>query len=265
MREKNRTSELRFGKSPRALGILGIATTIIMVLVWWEFGVGNEYSFSSPARVARVLFSDYERIAAAILEGGKYVAFGLGTGILFGVGIGIATALFNRTATLFLMLISAAAVFPLYSVFLVVIGYYGVLNDSNVYFITTYSVAVYLAYNTFRTIRGVIERRPLPECYDAAAMLFPGRLGMLRHYIIPVALDEVMTHIAYISLRIWPLMIIVEPMGSPSTNGIGNYVYDAFQSGWWDHLFAGSIVIAALGKLTQLLVLGARALVLRIY
>jgi ABC-type nitrate/sulfonate/bicarbonate transport system permease component len=266
MREKNRASELRFGKSPTVLGVaLGIAAFVTICSVWWEFGVSNEYSFSSPSRIIRVLFSGYGKIVAAVLEGGKYVGFGLGVGIFIGVGTGITGALFNRIAALTLFLVSAAIVFPLYSVFLIVIGYYGVLNDTNVYFITTYSVAAYLAYNTFRSVRGVIERRPLPECHDAAVMLFPGRFGMLRHYVVPLVLDEIFTHIAYISLRVWPLMIVFEPMGSPSTNGIGNYVYDAFQSGWWDHLFAGSIVIAVLGKLTQLVVLRVRSLVLRAY
>lgn len=264
--ESRRAAVFRFGK-PQSIksAIMTITLFSIVLLGLWEFGGVNAYSFSKPSRILAVLLSDHARLIAAVAVTSRYVITGLVIGGLLGFVIGLTLGTFSQIRTWAAFGVALPLSFPRTAAFLVVVGYFGVMSDKSVYAIAVYMTAALVGFMTFRATRIEIEVPEHPEVFDLAVMLYRTRWSVVKVYILPLVLPKSFTAIMYVASTIWPFMIFAEPTGAPSVQGIGNYVYDMFQSGRWDHLFASALVVALAGITTTAVVYIIQVMVLRRY
>lgn len=212
-----------------------------------------------------VLLNDYARMFEAVVVTSRYVLTGLLVGGLLGFVIGLTLGTVGQIRTLAAFGFALPLSFPRTAAFLVVVGYFGVMSDKSVYAIAVYMTAALVGFMTFRATRSEIETPGHPEVFDTAVMLYRTRWEVVVNYILPLVLPKSFTAIMYVASTIWPFMIFAEPTGAPSVSGIGNYVYDMFQSGRWDHLFASALVMAAAGMLTTAVVYLMQVVVMRRY
>lgn len=264
--ESRRSAVFRFGK-PQSIksAIVTITLFSIVVLGLWEFGGINTYSFSKPSRIAAVLITDHARLIEAAAMTSRYVLTGLLVGGLLGFVAGLALGTISAVRTVAAFGVALPLSFPRTAAFLVIVGYFGVMNDMSVYAIAVYMTVALVGFMTFRATRSEIEAPTHPEVFDGAVMLYRTRWSVVRVYILPMVLPKSFTAIMYVASTIWPFMIFAEPTGAPSVPGIGNYVYDMFQSGRWDHLFASALVVALAGITTTAVVYFIQVAVLRRY
>jgi sulfonate transport system permease protein len=264
--ESRRAAVFRFGK-PQSIksAIVTITLFSIVVLGLWEFGDVNTYSFSKPSRIVAVLITDHARLIKAAAMTSRYVLTGLLVGGLLGFVAGLALGTISAVRTVAAFGVALPLSFPRTAAFLVVVGYFGVMSDRSVYAIAIYMTAALVGFMTFRATRSEIENPTHPEVFDGAVMLHRTRWSVTRVYVLPLVLPKSFTAIMYVASTIWPFMIFAEPTGAPSVSGIGNYVYDMFQSGRWDHLFASALVVALAGLATTAVAYLIQVAVLRRY
>jgi len=249
--DTRRSAVFRFGK-PQSIksAIITISLTCLVIGGLWEFGNQNVYLFSKPSRIATVLISDHSRLLEAVLVTAKYVFTGLVFGSLIGFISGLILGSFGQVRALATFAFYTPVSFPRTAVFLVIVGYFGVMSDKSVYTIAIYMTAALVGFLTFRATKAAIERPQHPEVFDTAVMLYHSRIGVIRAYVLPMVLPESFRAILYVTATLWPFMVFAEPTGAPGVPGIGNYIYDAFQSGKWDHLFASAIVFLLVGLIS---------------
>lgn len=264
--ESRRAAVFRFGK-PQSIksAIMTITFFSIVLLGLWEFGGVNTYSFSQPSRIVVVLITDHARLIEAVTITSRYVFTGLLIGGLLGFVLGLTLGTISAMRTVAAFGVALPLSFPRTAAFLVVVGYFGVMSDKSVYAIAVYMTAALVGFMTFRATRFEIEVPTHPEVFDTAIMLYRTRWSVTRVYLLPMVLPKSFMAIMYIASTIWPFMIFAEPTGAPSVPGIGNYVYDMFQSGRWDHLFASALVVAFMGVMTTALLYIIQVAIMRRY
>jgi sulfonate transport system permease protein len=264
--ELRRSAVFRFGK-PQSIksAIVTITLFSIVLLGLWEFGDVNTYSFSQPSRIVAVLITDHARLIEAAAMTSRYVLTGLLVGGFLGFVAGLALGTISAVRTVAAFGVALPLSFPRTAAFLVIVGYFGVMSDKSVYAIAVYMTAALVGFMTFRATRSEIEAPTHPEVFDAAVMLHRTRWSVTKVYVLPMVLPKSFTAVMYVASTIWPFMIFAEPTGAPSVPGIGNYVYDMFQSGRWDHLFASALVVAFMGVMTTALLYIIQVAVMRRY
>lgn len=251
----NQAAVWRFGSYQTVrIGVLAFATLMLTVLLYWEYGVENSYSFSRPSLIWEVFTTQYQMLLAYTSTTAAFVGFGIVVGSLIGVASGLLLAVWNRWWLTGSLAVALFIVFPKTAVFLVLVGRFGVLTDTSLYLMPLYTVAIFMAFMTFRSTRAVITDAG-NSWLELAIMLYPSRWLVTRHCILPQILPSLFTYAAYTTLSLWPFMIFAEPIGAPGVPGLGNFVYNAFVSGWWDHFFAGSLVLTVAGLTSVALIM----------
>lgn len=263
----HRVGEWRFGR----IGSLrySIILTVLVLLavgLFWQFWVSNTYGFSSPTRIWSVFISDYPKLFLVTVQTSEYVLTGLFVGGVLGFSCGIVLGLYNQIPTTVGTLLAIVLAFPKTSVYLIISSRYGVLDDTGIYVIIAYVSFVFLCYTGFHGVRQIIDdRMQTASRLHRAVVVFRSRWGVAFHYILPMMLPMFFTNLRYIAIILWPFMIFAEPFGFPSAPGLGNYVYDSYESARWDHFFAGSIMFMFCGTATAFGIEGMKRLIMKKY
>lgn len=252
--KSNKALEWRFGRpqSKRSSIALLLVISIVLLSVWELLGF-----FTKPSYVVVAIVTDFERILSALLHSTKYVVFGVVFGGVLGSMVGIVLATFARISGTSYLLAAMVIAFPKTAMFFVFVGQYGVLSDKSLYAMTFYSVYIFMMFMAMGLMRTETEVERSPRL-EVSVQLFSSRFEIVWYTLLPNILPTLFSNWAYISIGLWPSLIFFEPTGTPTASGIGNYIYGAFQSGWWDQFFAGSVVLMFPGVLTALLLLQLR-------
>lgn len=251
----NASARWRFGSTQTTRsGIVWSLCLVVGLGVLWESSdVVAQALFTKPSRIFVVFMTDYERLLTAVWQSGEYVLFGVTLGALLGSVLGLVAASYNRMWRTCFIVIAFLIGFPKTGVFLIFVHYFGVLSDSSLYAMTFYNVLIFMFFMVFRTTRGILTQVSNPRL-EVTVQLFATRFETVWYSMVPFVLPVAVTSAAYVSLGLWPFLIFAEPTGSPGVHGIGNYVFNAYQTGWWDHLYAGALTITAAALLTVALV-----------
>lgn len=259
MKERvNHAARWRFGRTQTyGSGMITVTLLVTSLLLGWEYMDIASNLYSKPSHILEVFVTDYARLFGALYQSSSYVFFGVLTGTLIGTMLGLIAAAYNRAWVTIFMVSAILIGYPKTAVFLLFVGYYGVLSDSSLYAMTFYNVTIFMFFMVFRTTRNLLTEVNSPRL-EVSVQLFETRTETIWYAVVPQVLPVAISSAAYISLGLWPFLIFAEPTGSPGVNGIGNYVMNAYQSGWWDHLYAGALVITvtALGTVAVLLGIG---------
>jgi len=244
--------ERRFGKElPFTVSLAIAALLLIALLVVWQLSVANLYSFSNPVRVANVLVSDMGTLLKATAETAQYVLISLLIGGMLAFVVGLGLAMYNRLAVVIAILIGVPLSFPKTSVYLIISYQYGLFDDTGIYVMLAYVTFIIVLFFVFRAARLLVHKQsPNIDQLFFSTMMFPTRWQIAQHYVAPLVLPTFLSSLSYVGFSSWPLMIFVEPLCFPAGNGIGNYVYDAYQSGDWDQFFAANVIIMVCGLTT---------------
>ncbi|MBI2369154.1 MAG: ABC transporter permease [Deltaproteobacteria bacterium] len=155
------------------------------------------------------------------------------------ITLGILMGYWQRLYNLFELVIELARPVPPPALIPVAILFFGIGNEMKV-FIIFFSCAWPILINTIDGVRGVDR-----VLVNTALTFGLGRFELIRKIIIPAASPYIMTGLR-ISVAISLILVVISEMVG-STDGIGYFILNAQRSFEIPEMYAGMIVLAALG------------------
>lgn len=167
---------------------------------------------------------------------------GVVLGIVAGLLLGIAMGLSRMVEKLFGPLYHAMRQVPLLGWIPLIILWCGIAETSKVVFIAI--GAFYpMVLNTFEGIRGV------PHDYIEVARVFEySRFAMLRRFILPAALPNIMTGVR-MSLGISWMLVVGAEIFTRTDGGIGDMMWNGREQFRMDIVFVGIVTVGLVGSL----------------
>ncbi|GAA1361649.1 ABC transporter permease [Streptomyces beijiangensis] len=228
-----------------------LAGPLLLVLVWQllgTFGVVGERVLAPPSAVfsAGWELTRTGELTDHLLASLTRVASGLALGVSAGLVIAVVAGLFRLGDELLDSTMQVLRALPVLGLLPLVIIWFGVGETPKIALVA-FGTAFPVYVNTYSAIRGVDHR--LVESGRTAGL---GRLGLVRHVILPGAVPGFLVGLRFALTGAWLIMIIAEQLNA--TNGIG-YLMNQAQS-WYrtDIIVLGLLIYGLLG-------LGADALV----
>ncbi|MFD0032386.1 ABC transporter permease [Streptomyces sp. NPDC055059] len=221
-----------------------LAGPVSVLVVWQLLGALGILSDRVLAPPSAVLWAGWELARAGelgnhLLASLTRVSFGLAIGISAGVALAVVAGLFRLGDELVDSTLQVLRALPVLGLLPLVIIWFGVGEAPKialVSFATLFPVYV----NTYAAIRGVESR-----LVEAGRVFGLGRLGLVRHVILPGAVPGFLVGLRFALTGAWLVMIIAEQLNA--TDGIG-YLMNQAQS-WYrtDIIVLGLVIYGALG------------------
>lgn len=245
----------------RMLGFHGLLflLTICTVLWWWEIAFdGQEFLYSSPSEIWRVLMNSPEvywlKARASI---SRVFFFALPIGVLLGSSLGLFLALFNRSRVLVLLTLALLIPIPRLAINIWMEEVFGgtelMLQVFNAFVATLLSFTI--CYNGAVSVQGGAQRSQ-SDVADAAKVYFPTRWQYYWHFLVPMCSKYIFGAAYLSSAFMWPMLIFAEAnITDVDAEGIGRMIYIA---GEWslglEDIFLGTGVLMLCSGLTWLMI-----------
>ena len=225
----------------------GAATFLVLLGIWqtaaWlKFGANG--LFPPPLQVAATL-SELVRegtLFRELLRSCQREAVGFLLGVAGGFLLGTAMGLSRTVERLFGPLYHAMRQVPLLGWIPLIILWFGIADTSKIVFIAI--GAFYpMVLNTFEGIRSV------PQSYIEVSRVFAyGRFGLLRRFILPAALPQIMTGIR-MSLGFSWMLVVGAEIFTRTDGGIGDLMWSGREQFRMDIVLVGVITVGLVGFL----------------
>jgi NitT/TauT family transport system permease protein len=245
------------GPLARALPPLGV---VAFVLVWWIItasGVVNRAFIPTPGETLGALLDMFRDgidrrgnsafwDSSAISDGWASiarVAKAVFWASLVGIPIGIVMGAFGRVEAFLRWVIFPLKTAPIIAFIPVFMTIWGVDERMKVGFLF-FGTVVYMIPLTFDAIRGVPE-----EYVDAAVDFGFTPVGTLWHFLIPAAWPRIFEAIKVCTGIAWTYLVAAEIVNV--TTGLGRVIFDARRFQNAPRVWAGILLILAIGVLTD--------------
>ncbi|MEZ0089588.1 ABC transporter permease [Streptacidiphilus sp. EB129] len=223
-----------------------------LVLAVWQLlgtlGQINPRILATPAQVATAgwqLAGDGE-LGSNLLASLQRVAVGLLIGVGLGVLLAVVAGLFRIGEELVDSTMQIVRALPVLGLLPLMIIWFGV-GEAPKIALVAFAAACPVYVNTYAGIRGVESR-----LVEAGRVLGLGRLGLIRHVILPGAVPGFLVGLRFALTSAWLVIIIAEQLNA--TSGIG-YLMNQAQS-WYrtDIIVLGLLIYGLLGLLADAVV-----------
>jgi sulfonate transport system permease protein len=208
----------------------------------------DEQSFPSPGDVvtkAREMLADGELQEHLAVSLGRVVR-GLAIGVPIGLVLAVVAGLFRLGEDLVDVPMQMLRAMPILALTPFIILWFGIGETPKIAYVAIGSVfPTYL--NTFAAIRGVDD-----QLVEAGRVFGLGRLGLVRHVILPGAAAGFLLGLRYALAIAWLVLIVAETINA--TSGLGFLMNQARSFYQTDVLVVGLVVYALLGLLSDVLV-----------
>jgi sulfonate transport system permease protein len=213
--------------------------------------------FPSPLLVSQTLLELLQQgtLSQELLRSCQREAAGFLLGVSGGFLLGTAMGLSRIVEKLIGPLYHAMRQVPLLGWIPLIILWFGIADTSKIVFI---SIGAFypMVLNTFEGIRSV------PHSYIEVARVFEyGRLGMLRRFILPAALPNIMTGVR-MSLGFSWMLVVGAEIFTRTDGGIGDLMWSGREQFRMDIVIVGVITIGLVGFLINE---GVRLLEVRLF
>jgi ABC-type nitrate/sulfonate/bicarbonate transport system permease component len=244
------SAQLRYRRAEPVL--LGVLCLVIIVVAWQvssDTGLVNKLFVSSPTSVARQLWdyvtthqfwADLEATGVTFLEG-------LGLSLVVGLILGLAMGFSRRIGHFFDYAISLAYASPRIALVPILILWFGIGRKSGIAMV--FLMAVFpIIINTMTGVQNVDS-----TILEMARSQKASTLQLFRTVIIPASLPSILSGIR-LAIGNGLIGVVVAEFLAGSSAGLGYTMQQAAQQLDAAQLFAGLIVISALGLIaTQIL------------
>ncbi|MFI1104734.1 ABC transporter permease [Streptomyces melanogenes] len=234
----------RRSRVPLPRPVRRLAGPLLMVLVWQAlgtFGIVGERVLATPGSV---LSAGWEltrtgELADHLLASLARVASGLALGVTAGLVIALTAGLFRLGDELLDSTMQVLRALPVLGLLPLVIIWFGV-GEAPKIALVAFGTAFPVYVNTYAAIRGVDNR-----LVESGRTVGLGRLGLVRHVILPGAVPGFLVGLRFALTGAWLIMIVAEQLNA--TNGIG-YLMNQAQS-WYrtDIIVLGLLIYGVLG------------------
>ncbi len=228
--------------------LLGPAVLLLAWLVLARTGVISESVFSSPGKVWAA-FVDLIRTGQLqhhLWVSLKRVLVGLAFGVTAGVVLALLSGLFRLGEDLIDGPMQILRSLPVLALPPLMILWFGIGEEPKIVLIAL-GVAFPVYINTFAAIRSVDGR-----LVESASALGLGRVGLIRHVILPAALPGFFTGLRFAFAVSWLVLVVGEQINA--TSGIGYLAMNAREFLRTDIIVVTLIVYGALGFISDALV-----------
>jgi sulfonate transport system permease protein len=223
----------------------------LLVAVWAlasSRGWIDERSFPAPGDVvakAREMLADGELEEHLSVSLGRVVR-GLAIGVPIGLVLAVVSGLSRLGEDLVDVPMQMLRAMPILALTPFIILWFGIGETPKIAYVAIGSVfPIYL--NTFAAIRGVDA-----QLVEAGRVFGLGRLGLVRHVILPGAAAGFLLGLRYALAIAWLVLIVAETINA--TSGLGFLMNQARSFYQTDVLVVGLVVYALLGLLSDVLV-----------
>ncbi|MEY9964551.1 sulfonate transport system permease protein [Streptacidiphilus sp. MAP12-16] len=228
-----------------------LAGPALVVAVWQLLGALGQINpriLATPSQVAVAawqLAKDGE-LESNLLASLQRVAVGLLIGVSLGVLLAVLAGLFRLGEELVDSTMQVVRALPALGLLPLIIIWFGV-GEAPKIALVAFATACPLYINTYAGIRGVENR-----LVEAGRVLGLGRLGLIRHVVLPGALPGFLVGLRFALTSAWLVIIIAEQLNA--TSGIG-YLMNQAQA-WYrtDIIVLGLLIYGLLGLLADALV-----------
>ncbi|MFT3855068.1 MAG: ABC transporter permease [Ilumatobacteraceae bacterium] len=244
----NATATRRRGVPRWARRLLGPALLLGAWVALSHLGVISESVFASPGRVwdASVDLVSTGQLQHHLWVSLQRVLVGLFFGISIGVALAVIAGLFQLGEDLIDGPMQILRSLPVLALPPLMILWFGIGEEPKIVLIA-FGVAFPVYVNTFAAIRGVDGR--LVESAHVAGL---GRLGLIRHVILPGALPGFFTGLRFAFAVSWLILVVGEQINA--TSGIGYLAMTAREFLRTDVIVVCLIVYGLLGFTSDALV-----------
>ena len=208
----------------------------------------DERSFPPPGDVvtqAREMLASGELQEHLTVSLGRVVR-GLAIGVPIGLVLAVVSGLFRLGEDLVDVPMQMLRAMPILALTPFIILWFGIGETPKIAYVAIGSVfPIYL--NTFAAIRGVDA-----QLVEAGRVFGLGRLGLVRHVILPGAAAGFLLGLRYALAIAWLVLIVAETINA--TSGLGYLMNQARSFYQTDVLVVGLVVYALLGLLSDVLV-----------
>lgn len=235
----------RYLRSPGP--IRRLSGPVLLILIWWLLtGTGLVAATTFPtipdvARVGSDLVSSGE-LQGALWTSLRRVLIGLGIGLGSGLLLALlagSTRLGEDVIDSGMQVLKAIPTFALVPLLIIWLGIYESPKIALVALATSWPIY----FNTFGAIRGVDQR-----LVDAARTLGLGRLGLVRHVVLPGSVPGFLVGLRISLANAWLALVIAEEINTDS--GLGRLLSDSRMIGRIDAIVLVIVVYALLGLLS---------------
>jgi sulfonate transport system permease protein len=190
---------------------------------------------------------DHGELQSALWASLKRVLIGLAVGLLAGLVLAVFAGTFRRAQDLVDSSMQVVKAIPTFALVPLLIIWLGIYEGPKVTLIAL-SAGWPIYFNTFGGIRDVDER-----LVEAGRSLGLGRVGLLRHIIVPGSLPGFLVGLRISLANAWLALVIAEEINA--NNGLGRLLADARSAARLDKIVLVIVVYAVLGLLSYGLVL----------
>jgi sulfonate transport system permease protein len=224
----------------------------LIVLIIWQLAVTLGHApanqIPSPADVA----STAKRLAAdgtletALLASLRRVVSGLLLGISIGTALALASGLSRVGERLIDPVMHMFRTMPVLALLPLFILWFGIGEKAKVYLIA-WAVIFPIYINTYAGVRSVDAR-----LVETGRVLGLGRVGLIRHVILPGALPQFLTGVRLAMGISWLVLVAAEEINA--TSGLGYLITNAENLLQTNVIFVGLLVYSLLGITSDLIV-----------
>ncbi|MEV6524399.1 ABC transporter permease [Longispora sp. NPDC051575] len=219
---------------------------LLLLLAWQLLGDGRTLAPPSAVLAAGWELASTGELGTHLLASLSRVAQGLALGITSGVVFAVLAGLFRYGEDLVDSSLQILRALPTLGLLPLVIIWFGVGEVPKVALVA-YGTMFPVYINTYAAIRGVDNKH-----VESGQTFGLGRLGLIRHVILPGAVPGFLVGLRFALTSSWLIMIIAEQLNA--TSGIG-YLMNQAQS-WYrtDIIVLGLLIYGALGLFADVLV-----------
>ncbi|HYR92949.1 MAG TPA: ABC transporter permease [Methylomirabilota bacterium] len=233
---------------------------LAIVALWWgsvQFGVFEVYQLPPPPVVLDAAIAMWRRglLQADVVATVLRVAEGFALGTAVAVVLGTLTGLSRRAETALEPTLQALRTVPTLAWAPLLLLWLGIDDPPRV---TLVAIGAFFPVyvNLVAGITGVDRK-----LVEVARVFDLGEWEIARRVVLPAALPELLTGLRLGATQAWLFVVVAEFFGASS--GLGFRLTDSQQSTRVDLMFVAIVVLAILGKLTDMLIRAVERRVLR--
>lgn len=232
-------------------GLRRLCGPALLVLLWWvasATGSLDPRTLAPPGDVVGA-FGDLwssGRLQEHLWASLQRVAWGLSIGITAGVTLAVVSGLFRLGEDLLDSSIQVLRSIPVLALTPLLILWLGIGEEPKIAMVAI-GVTFPVYVNTYAAIRGVDLK-----LVETAATFGLGRVGLVRHVILPGAVPGFLVGLRFALAVGWLILVVSEQINA--TSGVGYLMNDARAQFRTDIILVGLVIYGVLGLLSDALV-----------
>ncbi|MCU1642894.1 MAG: putative aliphatic sulfonates transport permease protein SsuC [Nocardia sp.] len=242
-------ARLRFTRLPRVPIAWARLISPLLLVAFWQLasstGVLSERLLASPLTVVHTtgdLISD-GTLTTALTVSLQRAAVGFVIGAVIGVALALVAGLSRVGENLVDPILQMLRTLPFYGLIPLFILWFGIGELPKIVLVA-FGVAIPLYLNTFAGIRGVDSK--LAELAQVQQL---GRIGLIRHIVLPGALPQALVGLRQSLGVAWLALIVAEQVNADA--GLGYMINNAREFLRTDVIVVGLLVYSVLGLVTD--------------